>query len=73
MQLFIAEVPGPTPDKLHPKVAETAKRLWGIYVLYTVVQTILLVLGGMSLFDAINHSFTSMATGGYSTKQASVA
>ncbi|TLX71985.1 TrkH family potassium uptake protein [Labilibacter sediminis] len=73
MQLFVAEVPGPVPDKLHPRIADTAKRLWVIYVLYTVVETILLCLGGMTLFDAVCHSFTTMATGGYSTKQASVA
>ena len=73
MQLFAAEVPGPTPDKLSPKISQTAKSLWGIYVLFTLVETILLWIGGMSFFDAINHSFTTMATGGYSTKQASIA
>lgn len=73
MQLFVAEVPGPTPDKLHPRIKETAKRLWGIYVLYTLAEVILLKIGGMTWFDAINHSFTTMATGGYSTKQASIA
>lgn len=73
MQLFVAEVPGPTKDKFHPRVRETAKRLWGIYVLLTIAQTILLVIGGMSLFDAVNHSFTTMATGGFSTKNASTA
>ncbi len=73
MQLFAAEVPGPVPDKLHPRVKETAKRLWIIYVAFTLFETILLIFGGMDFFDAINHSFTTMATGGYSTKQASVA
>lgn len=73
MQLFVAEVPGPVPDKLHPRIADTAKRLWGIYVLYTLLETLLLWFGGMTFFDAICHSFTTMATGGYSTKQASVA
>jgi len=73
MQLFIAEVPGPTPDKFHPRIKETAKRLWAIYIIFTFSETILLLFGGMSLFDAINHSFTTMATGGYSTKQASIA
>lgn len=73
MELFVAEVPGPTADKLHPRVKQTAKRLWGIYVLFTFVQTLLLYFGGMSFFDAINHAFTTMATGGYSTKQASIA
>lgn len=73
MQLFSAEVPGLSPDKIHPKVKETAKRLWAIYTLFTFVEIILLVIGGMSWFDAVNHSFTTMATGGYSTKQASIA
>ncbi len=73
MQLFIAEVPGPTPDKLHPRIKETAKRLWAIYMIFTFAECILLMLGGMTFFDAICHSFTTMATGGYSTKQASIA
>ena len=73
MQLFTAEVPGITPDKLHPRVSETAKRLWGIYAVLTFAEMILLIIGGMSFFDAINHSFTTMATGGFSTKNASTA
>jgi trk system potassium uptake protein TrkH len=73
VQLFSAEVPGLTPDKMHPRVKETAQRLWMIYVGFTVAEIILLWLGGMTFFDAVNHSFTTMATGGYSTKLASVA
>lgn len=73
MQLFAAEVPGPVTDKLNPKISQTAKNLWGIYILFTAMETILLWAGGVDLFDAVNHSFTTMATGGYSTKQASVA
>lgn len=73
MQLFIAEVPGPSPDKLHPRIQETAKRLWGIYMFFTALEVALLWIGGMSFFDAVCHSFTTMATGGYSTKQASIA
>ncbi|MCU4177563.1 TrkH family potassium uptake protein [Carboxylicivirga sp. N1Y90] len=73
MQMFVAEVPGPVPDKLHPRIKETAKRLYGIYVLFTFVEAVLLYFGGMTPFDAICHSFTTMATGGYSTKQASIA
>lgn len=73
MQLFVAEVPGPTPDKLHPRIKETAKRLWFIYCIITLAEVLLLWAGDMSLFDAVNHSFTTMATGGYSTKQASIA
>lgn len=72
MQLFIAEVPGPTPDKLHPRIKETAKRLWYIYIIFTFTEIILLWIGDMKLFDAINHGFTTMSTGGYSTKQASI-
>lgn len=73
MQLFAAEVPGPTADKLTPKVHETAKRLWIIYIGLTLIETVLLRFGGMNWFDAVNHAFTTMATGGYSTKQASIA
>ena len=73
MQLFVAEVPGPVPDKLHPRIKETAKRLWAIYIIFTFAETILLRIGGMKLFDAVCHSFTTMATGGYSTKTASLA
>ena len=73
MQLFIAEVPGPTKEKLHPRVTETARRLWGIYIIFTGMEIVLLFLGGMNLFDAVCHSFTTMATGGYSTRNASIA
>ncbi len=73
MQLFVAEVPGPTKDKIHPRVRETAKRLWAIYVILTLAEVLLLMVGGMNFFDAINHSFTTMATGGFSTKQSSIA
>jgi len=72
MQLFKAEVPGPVADKLTPRVAETAKILWGVYVLLSAVETMLLMLGGMTLFDALCHTFGTMATGGYSTRNASV-
>jgi trk system potassium uptake protein TrkH len=73
MQLFSAEVPGITKDKFHPRVKETAKRLWIIYVILTAAETLLLMVGGLSFFDAVNHSFTTMATGGFSTKNASIA
>jgi trk system potassium uptake protein TrkH len=71
-QLFIHESPGPTKDKIHPKLNETAKRLFLIYFILTAAETILLWFGGMGWFDAINHSFATIATGGFSTKQASV-
>ncbi len=73
MQLFMAEVPGPTPDKLHPRITATAKRLWGIYIILTFVETVFLMLGGMSLFDGLCHAFGTLATGGFSTKNSSVA
>ena len=73
MQLFTAEAPGPGGDKLHPRITDTAKRLWLIYVGYTVAETILLKIAGMSLFDAINHSLSTLSTGGFSTKNSSVA
>jgi trk system potassium uptake protein TrkH len=72
MQLFKAEVPGPTADKLTPRITETAKILWGVYVLLSAAETVLLMLGGMNLFDALCHTFGTMATGGYSTRNASV-
>ena len=73
MQLFAAEAPGPGGDKLHPRITDTAKRLWYIYFGYTVAETILLKLAGMSFFDAINHSMATLSTGGFSTKNASIA
>ena len=73
MQLFQAEVAGPSKEKIHPRVTETAKRLWAIYVLLTGLQVIFLLFGGMNLFDALCHSFGTLATGGFSTKNASVA
>ncbi len=72
MQLFKAEVPGPVADKLTPRVTETAKILWGVYLLLSGVETLLLLLGGMTLFDALCHTFGTMATGGYSTRNTSV-
>jgi len=72
IQLFDAESPGPTVDKLHPRIKETARRLWLIYIIYTVAEIILLVAGRMDLFDSVNHTFATMATGGFSTRQLSV-
>lgn len=73
MQLFAAEAPGPSADKLHPRITDTAKRLWLIYFGYTVAETIALKLAGMSFLDAINHAMSTLSTGGFSTKNASVA
>lgn len=72
-QLFNAEVPGPTPEKLTPRIQQTALLLWGVYIFLSVVQTIILLLCGMNLFDALTHTFGTMATGGFSPRNASVA
>lgn len=72
MELFTSEAPGPTKDKIHPRIKETAKRLWLIYVVLTLLQTSLLWLAEMPFFDALNHALTTVSTGGFSTKQASV-
>lgn len=71
-RLFKAEVPGPVPERIVPRIKETAKTLWLIYVGFTLVEIVLLCVGGMSLFDSVNHAFATMATGGFSTKTASV-
>jgi trk system potassium uptake protein TrkH len=73
MQLYRAEVPGPFLDKLRPRIAETAKILWQTYLLISALEAVLLFIGGMSPFDAICHAFTTMATGGFSTKGSSIA
>lgn len=73
MQLFMAEAPGPSADKLHPRITDTAKRLYLIYVSLTLVQFLLLKIAGMTWFDAINHAMATMSTGGFSTKNSSVA
>ncbi|WP_405606791.1 TrkH family potassium uptake protein [Polaribacter sp. Asnod1-A03] len=73
MQLFMAEAPGPSADKLHPRITDTAKRLYFIYVILTIVQFLLLKVAGMTWFDAINHAMATMSTGGFSTKNSSVA
>ncbi|MCH3880858.1 MULTISPECIES: TrkH family potassium uptake protein [Tenacibaculum] len=73
MQLFMAEAPGPSADKLHPRITDTAKRLYLIYVILTFAQFLLLKIAGMSWFDSINHAMATVSTGGFSTKNASVA
>lgn len=73
MQLFMAEAPGPSADKLHPRITDTAKRLWYIYVGLTFTQFLLLKVAGMTWFDAINHAMATVSTGGFSTKSSSVA
>ena len=73
VQLFKAEVPGPVADKIKPRVKETAKILWMVYVGFTILQTMLLGLAGMPWFDSVCHAFTTMPTGGFSTQNASIA
>ena len=73
MQLYKAEVPGPVPDKLKPRIKDTAMVLWKVYVLFSLIEAVLLMFGGMDLFDALCHTFGTMATGGFSTKNASIA
>jgi trk system potassium uptake protein TrkH len=72
MQLYKAEVPGPVVDKLKPRLKDTAMILWKVYVAFTVAETILLLLGGMNLLDALCHTFGTLATGGFSTKNTSI-
>ena len=73
VQLFKAEVPGPVADKIRPRVKETAKILWMVYVGFTFLQFLLLGFAGMPWFDSICHAFTTMPTGGFSTQNASIA
>jgi trk system potassium uptake protein TrkH len=73
MQLYKAEVPSPVPDKLKPRIRDTAMILWKVYALISLAECLLLILGGMSLYDALCHTFTTMPTGGFSTKNTSVA
>lgn len=73
VQLFAAEATGPTHDKVHPRIGVTAKWIWSIYLGLTITEIFLLLFGGMNLFDSVCHSLTTTATGGYSTKQNSIA
>ncbi len=73
MQLYKAEVPTPLPDKLRPRIRETAMLLWKVYALISLAEVTLLMFGGMNLYDALCHTFTTMPTGGFSTKNTSVA
>ncbi|RJR23439.1 MAG: TrkH family potassium uptake protein [Desulfobacteraceae bacterium] len=73
MQLYRAETPSPVVDKLKPRISETARVLWKVYLALTLAQIGLLMAGGMDMFDAVNHAFCTMPTGGFSTKNTSVA
>jgi trk system potassium uptake protein TrkH len=72
MAMFRAEVPSPVMDKLKPTVAETAKTLWKVYLFFSVVEAVLLYLAGMEPFDSLCHTFGTLATGGFSTKNLSI-
>ncbi len=73
MQLYKAEVPSPVVDKLKPRISETAKTLWKVYLLITAIEIFLLLAGGMPFFDSLCHAFCTMPTGGFSTRNASIA
>jgi trk system potassium uptake protein TrkH len=73
MQLFKAEVPGPTPERLQPRIAQTAKLLWYVYGAMTAAQAVLYLFGGMPPFEAVTHAFTTLSTGGFSPRNASIA
>jgi trk/ktr system potassium uptake protein len=72
MDLLSAEMPGPSQEKLTPRIAQTAKLLWGIYVLLTASETVILMILGMPFLDALAHSFATLATGGFSTRNLSI-
>lgn len=73
MNLFKAEAPGTIlPDKLSPRIAQTARSMWWVYILLTFIQMVLLLIAGMTFFDAICHAFATLATGGFSTKNSSI-
>jgi trk system potassium uptake protein TrkH len=72
MSLLQAEAPGPTGERLTPRVRETARRLWGVYLGFTWILALLYAIAGMSLYDAVSHSFTTVSTGGFSPYQASI-
>ncbi len=72
MQLLKAEVPGPLTDRLHPRVSHTAKSLWGVYALLSGIEVVLLMFGDMNLYESLCHTFGTMATGGFSTRDASI-
>jgi trk system potassium uptake protein TrkH len=73
MDLLEAEAPGPTGERLTPRVTQTAQRLWAVYIGFTIVLTLAYLTAGMSLYDAVSHSFTTVSTGGFSPYNASIA
>ena len=73
VKLFAAEATGPTHDKVHPRIGVTAKWIWMIYIGSTLSQAVLLYFSGMGIFDSACHALTTCSTGGFSTKQTSIA
>lgn len=73
IKLFAAEATGPTHDKVHPRIGVTAKWIWSIYLGLTLAEAAFLLFGGMNIFDSLCHSMTTTSTGGYSTRQGSIA
>ena len=72
MTLALAELTGPSLARLKPRIQETAKVLWTIYIVLTIAEAILLLIAGMDLFDAVNHALTTMPTGGFSTHDTNI-
>ncbi len=72
MQLYKAEIPSPVVDKLKPRISDTSKTLWKVYLILTLLEIVFLAVGGMSIFDSINHAFCTMPTGGFSTRNTSI-
>ena len=72
MQLFVSEMNGITYDKLHPRIMHTVLRIWGLYLFFTLLETLLLYLGDMDLYDALCHSMTTISSGGFSTRTESI-
>ncbi len=72
MQLFVAEINGLNYDKLHPRIMHTVRRIWGLYLFFTLLETLLLYLGDMDFFDALCHSMSTISSGGFSTRTESL-
>jgi trk system potassium uptake protein TrkH len=72
MQLFVSEMNGITYDKLHPRIMHTVRRIWGIYLFFTLLETLLLYWGDMDLYDALCHSMSTVSSGGFSTRTANL-
>jgi len=72
-QMFKAELSNPTGDKVRPRIQDTARALWKVYLFLTIAEIVLLMIGGMTLFDSVCHSFSTVATGGFTTKNSSIA